>query len=103
LRKCIDNNKLAILYEVVAEDTSEEGTSQRRRGSESRKEPRESISATGRSPKGKAVEKPKLKPRQLEILSSQSLYEVKHSTTPKAAESPAKWGEDDAPVDSLPD
>ncbi len=103
LRKGTDNNKLAILYEVVAEDTSEEGTSQRRRGSESRKEPRESISATGRTPKGKAVEKPKLKPRQLEILSSQPLYEVKHSTTPKAAESPTKWGEDDAPVDSLPE
>ncbi len=103
LRKGTDNNKLAILYEVVAEDTSEEGTSQRRRGSESRKEPRESISATGRSPKGKAVEKPKLKPRQLEILSSQPLYEVKHSTTPKAAESQAKWGEDDAPVDILPE
>ncbi len=49
------------------------------------------------------VKKPKLKPRQLEILSSQPLYEVKHSTTPKAAESQAKWGEDDAPVDILPE
>ncbi|WP_017318677.1 DEAD/DEAH box helicase family protein [Mastigocladopsis repens] len=34
LRKGKDNNKQAILYEVVAEDTSEEGTSARRRGVE---------------------------------------------------------------------
>ncbi|MBF2006782.1 DEAD/DEAH box helicase family protein [Chlorogloeopsis fritschii PCC 9212] len=32
LRKGKDNNKQAILYEVVAEDTAEEGTSARRRG-----------------------------------------------------------------------
>jgi superfamily II DNA or RNA helicase len=34
LRKSQDKNKRAILYEVVTEDTSEEGTSQRRRGVE---------------------------------------------------------------------
>ncbi|NMG22111.1 helicase-related protein, partial [Brasilonema bromeliae] len=34
LRKGKDNKKQAILYEVVAEDTSEEGTSARRRGME---------------------------------------------------------------------
>ncbi|MGH8001912.1 MAG: ATP-dependent helicase, partial [Brasilonema sp.] len=39
LRKGKDNNKQAILYEVVAEDTSEEGTSARRRGVEKRNEP----------------------------------------------------------------
>ncbi|NJM72106.1 MAG: DEAD/DEAH box helicase [Scytonema sp. RU_4_4] len=39
LRKGKDNNKQAILYEVVAEDTSEEGTSARRRGGEKRNEP----------------------------------------------------------------
>ncbi|NMG08275.1 DEAD/DEAH box helicase family protein [Brasilonema sp. UFV-L1] len=38
LRKGKDNKKQAILYEVVAEDTSEEGTSARRRGVE-RNEP----------------------------------------------------------------
>ncbi len=91
LRKGTDNNKLAILYEVVAEDTSEEGTSQRRHGFESRNE-----QAT-KPKEHKALEKPKLKHRQLEILPSQSIYEVKPSTTPKAAESQAKWGEDDAP------
>jgi superfamily II DNA or RNA helicase len=39
LRKGNDANKRAMLYEVVAEDTSEEGTSNRRRG-EKRNEPR---------------------------------------------------------------
>jgi superfamily II DNA or RNA helicase len=85
LRRGTDSNKQAILYEVVAEDTSEEGTSQRRRGGEARSEP----------PKRKEVEKPKPKHRQLEILPSPSIYEVNRSTTPKAAESPAKWGEDE--------
>jgi superfamily II DNA or RNA helicase len=32
LRKGKENTKLAVLYEIVAEDTSEEGTSRRRRG-----------------------------------------------------------------------
>ncbi|HCF30306.1 MAG TPA: helicase, partial [Cyanobacteria bacterium UBA11049] len=32
LRKGKDKDKFALLYEVVAEDTSEEGTSVRRRG-----------------------------------------------------------------------
>jgi superfamily II DNA or RNA helicase len=91
LRKGTDNNKLALLYEVVAEDTSEEGTSQRRHGSESRNE-----QATKRKER-KEVEKPKLKPHQLELLPSPSIYEVDRSTTLKAAESPAKWGEEDAP------
>jgi superfamily II DNA or RNA helicase len=84
LRKGTDSDKLALLYEVVAEDTSEEGTSQRRHGAEPRKE----------TPRRKAVEKPKLQHRQLEILPS--IYEVEPSTTPKAAESPAEWREDDS-------
>jgi superfamily II DNA or RNA helicase len=37
LRKGKDKEKLAILYEVIAEDTSEEGTSARRRGDEPRR------------------------------------------------------------------
>jgi superfamily II DNA or RNA helicase len=81
LRKGTDQNKLAILYEVVAENTSEEGTSQRRRGS----------SGKGKAkpkPKPKEVEKPKH--RQLEILPSQP-YEVKPSQSPKAAEKPGKY------------
>jgi superfamily II DNA or RNA helicase len=90
LRKGKDSNKLALLYEVVAEDTSEEGTSQRRHGSEVRNEPQK---ARGR----KEVEKPKLKHQQLEFLPSQPIYEVGRSRTPKAAESTAKWGDDEAP------
>jgi superfamily II DNA or RNA helicase len=81
LRKGTDQNKLAILYEVIAENTSEEGTSQRRRGS----------SGKGKAkpkPKPKEVEKPKH--RQLEILPSQP-YEVKPSQSPRAAESPGKY------------
>ncbi|MBD0344701.1 MAG: DEAD/DEAH box helicase [Coleofasciculus sp. Co-bin14] len=90
LRKGTDNNKLAILYEVVAEDTSEEGVSQRRHGSGVRNE------KVTKPKADKDVEKPKLKHKQLEILPSASIYEVKHST-PKAAESSGNWEEEDAP------
>ena len=57
LRKGKEKNKLAVLYEVVAEDTSEERTSERRRGSEPRKQP---------------IEKPKLKHRQNQKRSTRS-------------------------------
>ncbi|MFP4121358.1 DEAD/DEAH box helicase family protein [Coleofasciculus sp.] len=81
LRKGTDQNKLAILYEVVAENTSEEGTSQRRRGS----------SGKGKAkPKSKPKEVEKPKHRQLEILPSQP-YEIKPSKSPKAAEKPGKY------------
>ncbi|MBE9115837.1 DEAD/DEAH box helicase family protein [Lusitaniella coriacea LEGE 07157] len=67
LRKGSGENKLAILYEVVTEDTSEERTSERRRGYN-------------------VVEKPKKlrknKPQQLEIL----------PPSPKAAEPKKPWG-----------
>ncbi|HEY9675449.1 MAG TPA: DEAD/DEAH box helicase family protein [Waterburya sp.] len=88
LRKGNDDNKLALLYEVVAEDTSEEGVSLRRHGLEVRNEP----------PRGggrKEVEKPKLKHQQLEFLPTPSIYEVSQKTSPKAAESSPKWGEED--------
>lgn len=85
LRKGTDENKLALLYEVVAEDTTEEGISVRRHQTQLKKEP----------PRSKELEKPKPKPKQLEIIPSPLTYEVKRSTTPKAAESSAKWGEDD--------
>ncbi|MEQ8385645.1 MAG: DEAD/DEAH box helicase family protein [Coleofasciculus sp. A1-SPW-01] len=81
LRKGTDQNKLAILYEVIAENTSEEGTSQRRRGSSGKAKAKP-------KPKPKEVEKPKH--RQLEILPSQP-YEVKPSQSPRAAESPGKY------------
>ncbi|NES80109.1 MAG: DEAD/DEAH box helicase [Moorea sp. SIO2B7] len=85
LRKGTGDNKLAVLYEVIAEDTTEERTSERRRGAWEGKEAR----------KGKEIEKPKLKHRQLEIIPSPSPYEVNPSKTPKAAESRSKWGERD--------
>jgi superfamily II DNA or RNA helicase len=65
LRKSKENTKLAILYEVIAEDTSEESTSQRRKG---------------------AVKKLPDQPRQLELLPNR--------TKPiplKAAESPQDY------------
>jgi superfamily II DNA or RNA helicase len=88
LRKGSDSNKQAILYEVVSEDTSEEAVSLRRRGSDARNEPPKS---RGR----KEVEKPNLKHQQLEFLPSEPIYEVKRKETPKAAESTAKWGDDE--------
>ncbi len=81
LRKGTEENKLALLYEVVAENTSEEGTSQRRHGASGKTE----------SFKRKDLEKPQY--QQLEILPSQP-YEVQRTATPKAAESGVKWGKD---------
>ncbi len=60
-----DEHKLAIMYEVVAEDTSEEGTSARRRGVETQN-------------------------RQLEIV---PLYGVNNHVTKRVADSSAKWGD----------
>lgn len=61
-----DEHKLAIMYEVIAEDTSEEGTSKRRRG---------------------VVE---TQNRQLEIV---PLYGVNNHVTKRVADSSAKWGD----------
>lgn len=69
LRKGTDTNKRATLYEVIAEDTSEERTSERRRGT--------------------AQPGTKAEPRQLEIVPSQ--YEVSQPKTRRAAESSTKW------------
>lgn len=69
LRKGNKQNKLAFLYEVVAEDTSEERTSQRRKGIEiDRKQPTQG---------------------QLELISYQRDRPTK--PTPQAAEKPVKW------------
>ncbi|MCA1995176.1 MAG: DEAD/DEAH box helicase family protein, partial [Coleofasciculus sp. S288] len=59
LRRGTDENKLALLYEVVAEDTTEEGISQRRRGVESKNEPQA-------YQRRKPVQKPQPKHQQLE-------------------------------------
>ncbi len=60
-----DDSKLALMYEVIAEDTSEEGTSARRRGVET-------------------------KNRQLEIV---PLYGVNSNVTKRVADSSVKWGD----------
>lgn len=70
LRKGSDGKKFALLYEVIAEDTSEERTSERRRSS------------------------PTSEPRQLEILPSKpksKKYGTKRPSIPKAAEPRQKW------------
>ena len=64
-------NKLALLYEVVAEETTEEGVSQRRR-----KQP-----------------KPKGTPNQLELASVKPVYDIAAYRTPRAAEEIDNWGE----------
>lgn len=82
LRRGSDKNKLAILYEVVTENTSEEQTSRRRRGGIRRK----------KSPKyqEQEVTKPEVKP--LEIVKPEPIYGVNNSAAKRAAEPGAKWG-----------
>ena len=84
LRKGTQENKLAILYEVVTEGTSEERTSQRRRGDYD----------TSRKPPTKR-KKSQSNHEQLEILPSPSPYEVKPKQAPKAAEPETGWGEEE--------
>ena len=71
LRKGSKKNKFALLYEVVAEDTSEERTSQRRKGIEvDRKQPKQG---------------------KLDLISYQS--DRPNKKIPKAAEKPVKWND----------
>lgn len=63
LRKGKDPDKLAILYEVIAEDTSEENVSRRRRGQPT-----------------------KAQPTQLEIVPTKPMYTVEPRSLPRAAE-----------------
>ena len=92
LRKGKDSNKLARLYEVVAEDTSEEGTSQRRRGVERREprknEPHQRSEAGGVRREGAGEERY----RQLEIVKPTPVYGV-GNVSQRAAESLVNWGE----------
>jgi superfamily II DNA or RNA helicase len=78
LRKGKDKDKFALLYEVVAEDTSEEGTSARRRGGEKRNKP----------PKRQERRGKEEKVRQLEIVPSpQIVYGSSGQASYRAAES----------------
>ncbi len=69
LRKGNQKNKLAFLYEVIAENTSEERTSQRRKGLE--------------------IDKKPAKPQQLDLISYQRDRPAKRTSL--AAEKPVKW------------
>lgn len=61
-------NKFALLYEVIAEETTEEGVARRR-------QPRKSD------------------PQQLELASARSPYEVAKRRAPRAAEESGEWGD----------
>ena len=74
LRKGSTPDKQAILYEVVTEDTSEERTSQRRRGESDHKKDEEQY-------------------RQLSLVSEK--YPTKPKPTLKAAEKSQEWHKDD--------
>jgi superfamily II DNA or RNA helicase len=82
LRKGNDQNKRAILYEVVTEDTSEEGTSLRRRGVEKSNEPQRR--------RGRREEEPE-KYRQLEIVPFQPIYGENDGMSKRAADSGSKY------------
>ncbi|NJP09929.1 MAG: DEAD/DEAH box helicase [Leptolyngbyaceae cyanobacterium RU_5_1] len=72
LRKGKDPSKFALLYEVVAEDTSEENVSRRRRG---------------QKPSTQAAQ------HQLELVSPPLPYSsTSPNAIPRAAEEPAEWG-----------
>jgi superfamily II DNA or RNA helicase len=84
LRRSKEGEKLAILYEVVAEQTSEENTSDRRRT------PTASTTA-------KFKPKSAQQPRQLEIVPPNPIsspYEISAHATHRAADSPLQWGGD---------
>lgn len=74
LRKGKEADKLALLYEVVAEDTSEENVSRRRRSAPNSAKPH---------------------PQQLELVRSEFSYSTSPDAMPRAAEAFAEWGIDD--------
>lgn len=73
LRKGKDPTKLATLYEVVAEDTNEEGVSRRRKGNKSSKTESQE------------------QPHQLKLVPSRLLYSVPPPVIPRAAEDDADY------------
>jgi len=70
LRKGNDPGKLATLYEIVAEDTSEENVSRRRRSQPTAVKPNS---------------------HQLELVSPPSPYSIPPQSLPYAAEQPSDW------------
>ncbi len=84
LRRGSEENKLAILYEVVTENTTEEQTSRRRKG---RIKPKP-------SPQYQEQEQTKPEVQPLEVIKPEPIYGVNNPTAKRAAESGLKWGYD---------
>ena len=90
LRKGSNKNKLAMLYEVVAEDTTEERTSMRRKGFGKSREVRPRVERMGRKTDAEQLEIPEIEaetpatPKQ-----PTPIYGVNKSSFSKAAESSA--------------
>ncbi|MGK7920029.1 MAG: ATP-dependent helicase, partial [Trichodesmium sp.] len=82
LRRGSDKNKLAILYEVVTENTTEEQTSRRRRGGIRRQ----------KSPKSEEKKQEKSKVQPLEIVKPEPNYGINNPAAKLAAEPGAKYG-----------
>jgi superfamily II DNA or RNA helicase len=97
LRKGNDENKLAILYEVVTENTSEERTSQRRRGENKSAKPEKPTQP--KKTKYQEIKQPEPEYQQLEFLMPTVIYGVNKPPTKLAAETPKKWGEDNDKID----
>lgn len=85
LRKGSEQKKLAILYEVITENTSEERTSERRSGGT---KPNKLNNASAVENEANSPAKP------LEIFHPKPIYGLNNPTTKRAAESPSKWGKE---------
>ncbi|MDE5098879.1 MAG: DEAD/DEAH box helicase family protein [Trichodesmium sp. St16_bin4-tuft] len=97
LRRGSDKNKLAILYEVVTENTTEEQTSRRRRAGIKRKNSHQNQDEKQENSVG----------QQLEIIKPEPNYEINNPAAQAAAEPGVKWDyekENDVktPEDNLP-
>ena len=85
LRRGSEENKQAILYEVVAEDTSEEGTSVRRRGVRVNEPPERSEARQGVRSQERQ-EKQEKRDRRGSLGVVQPIYGVRKKEVPRAAE-----------------
>lgn len=89
LRKGSDQNKLALLYEVVTENTSEEQTSNRRRGIYPKKQQK----PVKKRPEAETETVAAPQSRQLELIDLSRGYGVQPQSQKRVAESPGTWGE----------
>ena len=84
LRRGSNKNKLAILYEVVAEDTTEEQTSRRRRGGVKLR----------KSPQSQQQKQEKSEFEKLEIIKPEPNYGTNNPAAQAVAEPGVKWDND---------